>query len=65
MGAQEMKVRVFSVALGLALLVSCASPRLTTRYASQVPVEVPAGAIQARLAAFSLDVPDASAKTPF
>jgi hypothetical protein len=63
MGAQEMKVRVFSVALGLALLVSCASPRLTTRYASQVPVQLPAGEIQARLAAFSLDVPGASAKT--
>lgn len=60
---QEVKVRLLSVALGLGLLVSCAGPRLTKRYASQVQVQVPAAAIEVRLAAFSLNVPAASAKT--
>jgi hypothetical protein len=58
-----MKLRLLAAAAAPMLLVSCASPRLTRRYASQVAVQVPAGAIEARLAAFSMEAPGASAKT--
>jgi len=58
-----MRARLLSVALGLGLLASCASPRLTKRYNTQTPAQVASGTIEARLSAFSLEVPSASAKT--
>jgi uncharacterized protein (DUF2141 family) len=63
MHAQKLRLRLLAAALGLVCLASCAGPRLTRRYNTQVQVTVPAAQVEARLAAFSLDVPSNTAKT--